>query len=189
MTPTHAMVGAAVGALAVSVAPGLGHAAVVAGVVGGAVPDLDLLWTHRRTTHFPVYAPAVTLPLVPLALLSGSLAAALVAVFAVALAVHPVMDVLCGGVELRPWEATSERAVYDHARGRWLRPRRVVRYAGAPEDFLFAAAFATPAIAVTTGRLRGVLVAVLIVSGAFVAVRRRLVPLTERLFAEDTREA
>lgn len=188
MTSTHALFGATVGALTVIVVPELTPIAVAVGFVGGALPDLDLLWTHRRTTHFPVYAPVISIPIVVLALLSGSHAMLLLAVFAVALAAHPLMDALCGGVEVRPWEATSERAVYNHARGRWMRPRRLVRYAGAPEDFLVAALFALPALATTMGHLRAGLFAVLLVSGAFVTIRRRLVPLTKRLFADETGE-
>jgi len=117
-----------------------------------------------------------------LAAVSGSPLVVLAAVAAVAFSLHPLMDVLCGGVEVRPWEAKSEEAVYDHFRRRWLRPRRLVRYAGAPEDFLVALGVGLPALAVTTGSLQRGLVAVLVVSGLFVTIRRRLAPLSERLF-------
>lgn len=185
MTPTHALVGASVGASVAVVNPALAAVAIPVGFVAGVTPDLDLLWTHRRTTHFPVYAPAVALAAVALAAVLGGPAATLFAVGTVAFAVHPAMDVLCGGVECRPWEATSQRAVYDHARGRWLRPRRLVRYAGAPEDLLAATAAALPALAVATGGLRTGLVVVLAGSAAFVAVRRRLAGVSERLFADE----
>ncbi len=182
MTSTHALFGASIGAVATLAVPELAPAAIVVGFVGGALPDLDLLWTHRRTTHFPVYAPGIAVVAIALALFAGTSATVLFAVFAVTVAAHAAMDVLCGGVETRPWEATSERAVYDHLRGRWLRPRRLVRYAGAPEDLLLATGVALPALALTTDRLQTGLLAVLLVSGAFVAVRRRLASVTEWLF-------
>ena len=182
MTSTHALSGATVGASTAVVAPELLPVAVVVGFVAGVVPDLDLIWTHRKTTHFPSYGPMVAVGAGLLGLVSGSPVALLFAVAAAAFALHPVMDVLCGGVEVRPWEANSEKAVYDHARRRWLRPRRVVRYAGSPEDFLVALGVGLPALAVTTGSLQRGLVAVLVVSGLFVTIRRRLAPLSERLF-------
>lgn len=180
MTSTHGFVGAAIGVGLATVRPGVGAAAIVVGFVAGALPDADLLATHRRTCHFPVLAPAVALPVTALALAVGRPAALLVAVAALAVAVHCLMDVLGGGVEHRPWEATSERGVYDHVRGRWIRPRRWVRWAGAPEDFLVALAPALFVLAVAPDGLQSGLLLVLLASGGFVLVRRRLPALTER---------
>jgi hypothetical protein len=186
MTTTHALAGALVGAVATVLVPGGGPTALVVGFVGGALPDADLLWTHRRSLHFPVLAPAVAVPATALAAAVGTPTAALAAVFLLAVAIHALMDVFGGGVETRPWAATSDRGVYDHAAGRWIRPRRWVRYAGAPEDFLLALAVGLPALALATGWYRDLLVAVLACSALFVAVRRRLAGLTERLFADPT---
>lgn len=185
MTTTHALVGATVGATLGLLAPELAGVAILVGFVAGALPDADLLWTHRRTTHFPFYAPLVALVVVAVAALVQTPALLLAAVAAVAFAVHPVMDALGGGVEPRPWEATSSQAVYDHHRGRWIRPRRFVRYAGAPEDLLLAAGISVPAIVVATDSLRTGLLAAIVVSAVFVAVRRRITGLTEWLFDEQ----
>jgi len=186
MSSTHALSGATVGAVLGAAVPDLLAPAVVVGFVAGMLPDLDLLWTHRRTTHFPTYGVVVALESVGFAVVSGRPLALLLVVAAVSIALHPLFDVLCGGVEVRPWEATSEEAVYDHARRRWLRPRRVVRYAGAPEDLALAVGVSLPALLVTTGALRGGLVVVLVVSALFVAVRRRLVGVSARLVADDS---
>jgi hypothetical protein len=94
------------------------------------------------------------------------------------------MDAFGGGVGLRPWEGTSEKGVYNHLDGRWVRPRGWVRYAGAPEDFVLATLCAVPALALTSGSLQLVLGGVLVGSGGFVLVRRRLAGITERLFAD-----
>jgi hypothetical protein len=185
MTTTHALFGASLGAATAVVAPALTPAAVVVGFLGGALPDADLLGTHRRSTHFPVYGTAIAVPFVGVAALAGTGWATLLAVFVAAAASHSLMDAFGGGVELRPWEATSEQGVYNHAGGYWVRPRRWVRYAGAPEDFALAAGVALPAIAVTTGRLRAGLLAVVVVSGLFASVRRRLTGVSRRLFAGD----
>lgn len=184
MTSTHAFVGALVGATTMLFAPALTSTAVLVGFVGGALPDADLLATHRRSLHFPVYASGVAVPVTAVAALHTTPATILLAVFALSVAVHCVMDAFAGGVETRPWEATSDRAVYNHLTGRWIRPRRWVRYAGAPEDLVVATAVCLPTLAVTTGRTRLLLATVLVCSGLFVAVRRRLATITELLFAD-----
>lgn len=185
MTTTHALFGALVGASTALFAPELTPTAVVVGFLGGAVPDVDLFAEHRRTTHFPIWGSVVALPIVVAAAVVGTPTAILVAVLAIAIAAHPVMDVLGGGIEHRPWEANSERAVYSHANGRWLRPKRVVRYAGSPEDLLVASVCAIPVLLVTVGALRQGMLGVLAFSGVFVAVRRRIPPLAEWLVGPD----
>lgn len=181
MTSTHAVVGALVGAAVGAAVPEVAGAAVLVGFVGGALPDADLLATHRRSTHFPVLGPVVAVFATAVAVAVGTPLAILAAVALVAAAVHCAMDVFGGGVEHRPWEATSDRGVYDHARGRWIRPRRWVRWAGAPEDLGLAVVAGVPVMAASGGSTRTLLGVVLVVSAAFVAIRRRLPALTERL--------
>lgn len=185
MTSTHAAVGALLGAGVGVAVPELSAAAVLAGFAGGALPDADLVATHRRTLHFPVLAPVLAVPVGLAAAGLGSPAVTLVAVALLAAALHCLMDVFGGGVETRPWEATSQKGVYDHVRGRWIRPRRWVRWAGAPEDLVVALGVGLPTVAVTDGPARSLLLAVLVGSVGFVAVRRRLPVLTERLFGDS----
>ena len=184
MTSTHALSGAAVGALIVVVSPELLPVAIIVGLLAGVVPDLDLIWTHRKTTHFPIYGAVGTLAVGLVAATTGGSVVLILTVAVAAFSLHPLMDILCGGVEVRPWEATSERAVYDHAHHRWLRPRRLVRYAGAPEELLLTAIVGFPVVVVTTDALQQGIVVIILVSGLFVSVRRRLAPLVERLFAD-----
>lgn len=185
MTTTHAFAGALLGAAAALVTPVAPEQAIAAGFLGGALPDADLLWTHRRSLHFPVYGSTLAVPVALAAIVVGAPVVVLAAVFVVAAAVHAVMDAFGGGVEHRPWEATSERGVYNHATGQWVSPRRWVRYAGAPEDLLLAAVCAVPLLAHTSGTLQLSFGTVLACSGLFVGVRRRIVPLAERLFPGD----
>ena len=176
------------GALIAVLSPELLPVAIIVGLLAGVVPDLDLLWTHRKTTHFPVYGAVGTFAVGLVAATTGSSLVLLLTVAVAAFSLHPLMDILCGGVEVRPWEATSEQAVYDHAHHRWLRPRRLVRYAGAPEELLLTAVVGFPLVAVTTEALQQSVVVIMLVSGLLISVRRRLAPLVERLFADGPKK-
>lgn len=56
MSPTHIAAGLALATPAALLAPELGTAAALGGIVGGVLPDLDLFaGRHRRTLHFPTY--------------------------------------------------------------------------------------------------------------------------------------
>lgn len=184
MTSTHALVGACLGAGAAVTVPELSTTAVLVGFVGGALPDADLLATHRRTTHFPLLAPLLALPVLVGSVAIGTPLAILVGVFALAVAVHSPMDAVGGGVEPEPWLARSDRGVYDHLRGRWIAPRRWVRYAGAPEDMVVASVLAIPAIALADGFTQALLLATLAVSLGFVSIRRRLADLSAWMLGE-----
>lgn len=134
MATTHVLIGVAVGGLSLLFAPDFAVVAAIAGGAGGLFPDLDLYFGHRKTLHFPVYYPAMAIPALGIALAHSTGATIVAAFFFAGAAAHASLDVLGGGLELRPWQGTSERAVYDHARGRWLKPQRVIRYDGSPED-------------------------------------------------------
>jgi hypothetical protein len=127
-------------------------------------------------------ALAVALAVVALSPTPLAVAAVL---FLLGAAVHSVMDAFGGGLELRPWEGTSDRAVYDHLNGRWLPPKRWVPYDGAPEDLLLAGVLSAPAFLVFGGEplVRGGLLGVLVVSVTWVALRRRVAAVSERLVA------
>jgi hypothetical protein len=174
MLPTHALAGMVL-ALGVAVGvPEFADVALVAGFAGGVVPDLDMYAGHRRTLHFPVYYGALATAASTLAAFVPTAATIGLAVFLLAAAVHCLTDVFGGGLELRPWEATSNRAVYDHFRGRWLAPRRWIAYDGSPADFALAAVLAVPLLVTVDGLLRWVVVAALVVAGVYTALRRVL---------------
>ena len=187
MATTHALFGVALAAATVRVAPDVGlvtpelvPVALVAAVAGSVFPDLDLYAGHRRTLHYPVYYAVLAVPATALAVaLPGAWTLAL-ALFVVGAAAHSLMDAFGGGLELKPWQATSERAVYDHYRGRWIRPRRWVRYDGAPEDVLVAAALAAPAFVTFDAPVQTFVAAVLLVSAGYALLRKRLASLAER---------
>jgi hypothetical protein len=183
MATTHVLVAAAAASTLAVLAPEHAPLAVAAAGAGGLFPDLDIYTDHRRTLHFPVYYPLLAATAVALAVALPTTATVAVAAFLAGTALHAAMDVLGGGLELRPWEATSERAVYSHAHGRWLAPRRWVRYDGAPEDLVVAAVAAAPPLALFDGPVAAAVGALLAVSAGYVALRKPLAALWARLAA------
>ena len=181
MLPTHALVGLAIAVPVAFVAPESADVALLAGVAGGVLPDLDLYAGHRRTLHFPVYYSALATAAFPLAVFHPTATTIGVAVGLLAAALHCVMDVFGGGLELRPWEGTSDRAVYDHRSGRWLAPRRWVRYDGAPEDLLLSVGLAGPLLPALEDPFRGIVLAALGVGAVYAALRRTLPSIARRV--------
>jgi hypothetical protein len=174
MATTHAFVGLALAAVVSLVAPGFGSTAAIAGLLGGVFPDFDLYNVHRQTLHFPVYYTAAAVGALVVAVVAPGVWSVGAFVFLAAAALHAASDALGGGLERKPWEATSEQAVYSHFHGNWVRPRRFVRYDGAPEDFLVGAAFGVPAALAFGPEIRRTVAVALAVSAAYVLVRKRL---------------
>ncbi|MFB6120167.1 MAG: metal-dependent hydrolase [Halobacteriaceae archaeon] len=182
MATTHALAGILLGGAVAVVVPEFAAVAFAAGALGGAAPDLDLPRDHRRTLHFPVYSTLAAALVAPVALFAPGPVTVGVAVFTLAVACHGLMDALGGSLEHRPWEATTEKAVFSHYHGRWLRARRWVRYDGAPEDAALAVGLAVPAAFVFPDRVP-ILAALVALSVGYALVRRRLVAVGEWLVA------
>ncbi|SFS95751.1 hypothetical protein [Halostagnicola kamekurae] len=183
MATTHAFMGMALALPVLATAPELAPPAFVAGLVGGVAPDLDLYAGHRKTLHYPVYAPIAAVLALVLAVLVPSASTIVLAVALAAAALHAATDAVGGGLELRPWRAGSERAVYSHYHGRWIRPRRWIRYDGAPEDLALAGFAAVPVIIAGDGPLTVLTAALLAVSVVYVLFRKHLATAAERLAA------
>jgi hypothetical protein len=184
MLPTHALGGMALGLLIGAFVPEFGTVALLAGFVGGVVPDLDMYAGHRKTLHFPVGYPIMAVSASLLAAAVPTVATVGVATGLLAAALHSLSDVLGGGLELRPWEGTSDRAVFDHVRGRWLAPRRWVGYDGSPGDLALSSLLAAPLLLTTTGTVRTLVLASLSVATLYATVRRRL-PALARLLVQS----
>ncbi|PGF17872.1 hypothetical protein CP556_18360 [Natrinema sp. CBA1119] len=184
MLPTHALVGLALALPLVILAPEFAGVALTAGLLGGILPDLDMYIGHRKTLHYPVYYSVLGVAVAPFAVLLPTAATIAATFLLLSAAVHSVMDIFGGGLELRPWEATSSRAVYNHRRGRWLAPRRWVRYDGAPEDLLLSLGIAVPLLIALDGVLRLIVGAALVVAVVYTAVRRLLPTIAEVLVVQ-----
>ncbi len=181
MATTHALAGVTLAVVVSLFVPEAGGLPVLAAAVGGFFPDLDLTGDHRKTLHFPVYYSVAALAAVVVAVLVTTPTTLAVTLFLAAAALHSVMDAAGGGLEPRPWLGQGERAVYNHASGRWIRPRRWIRYDGAPEDLALCGALAIPGLLVFDGTAQAVIVGTLGVSVVYTALRRPLVALADRL--------
>lgn len=181
MATTHVLVGLAIAALASLLVPDLTVVAVGAAAVGGIFPDLDLYSGHRKTLHFPVYYSFAAVLAIAVAALAPEPVAWAVALFLAAAAVHSVMDVFGGGLELRPWRGTSDRAVYSHYHRRWVSPRRWVPYDGSPTDLGLAAAVAVPGLVQFDGGIALWITALLALSAVYVVLRKPMVAVAEWL--------
>lgn len=182
MATTHVATGVALAAPVAYVAPELAPAAVLGGAVGGAFPDLDLVvGHHRRTLHFPDYYWPPAAGAAALALSLPSVATVALALALLSAAVHSVVDWFGAGTELRPWERTSNEAVYLRSQGRWLAPRYWVRYDGAPEDLLLTAALSAPGLFLFGPSVRRLTVAMVALAALYALVRKRIPDVGERL--------
>ena len=177
MLPTHALAGMAMALPLFAVAPELAPVGLVAGLLGGVVPDLDMYAGHRKTLHYPVYYSVAAVPATLLAMVFPSAVTVAVALFLLGAALHAVSDVFGSGLELRPWEGNSTRAVYDHFWGRWIPPRRTIRYDGSPEDLAVSVAFGLPLLYAVETTLQLIVIAALVIALAYTLLRRRLADL------------
>jgi membrane-bound metal-dependent hydrolase YbcI (DUF457 family) len=183
MAPSHVAVGLALAAAVSRVAPEFTGVALGAAVVGSLLPDLDLLaGTHRQTLHAPVLSWVPAVPAVAGALYAPSTGTVGLAVLLVAVALHPLCDLVGGTSEPAPWEPTTDRGVYLHVPrpGRWLAPTHWVRYDGAPEDFLLTVALAVPALVVVGPAAEPVVAGCLLVGAGYTLVRKRVPQLSGR---------
>lgn len=179
MNTTHGAIGVSLASVTVLFLPEFAVVAAVAALSGSVVPDFDLFaGVHRRTLHFPVLGWVVAVPATLWAALSPSTLSVGVAFFSLGAAAHAAMDAAGAGHELRPWERTSQRAVYAHVPGRWIAPRRWIRYDGAPEDLALMGVVALPVLVLYDGLIRNVMLLALAVSVVYTAVRKRMPDLT-----------
>lgn len=104
-------------------------------VVGSTLPDLDLLYgTHRKTFHSPIRSwIVVAITTTTFVLFQTPLTAALFAI-CFGFSQHSLSDVFGGGLEHKPWEKTSDKAVYNHYHKTWWTPRHYASYDGSPRD-------------------------------------------------------
>lgn len=181
MLPTHVLAGMALALPLWAVSPEYAPVGFAAGFLGGLLPDVDLYVGHRRTLHYPVYYSVLAAAAILVALAMPSTATVALALFLAGAALHSVSDVLGAGLELRPWEGNSDRAVYDHYHGTWIRPRRLVRYDGAPGDLLLSGLLAVPLYLVLDGWLRWLVVGTVGVALSYTLLRRPLAVLAPRV--------
>lgn len=175
MGTTHAGAGVTIAALLAPSYPELAGIAALASIVGGFVPDADMfLGTHRRTLHYPVGYGLVAVPALALAAWFPRPATVAAAALLGTAALHALTDPLGPGDQLRPWRGTSEKGVFCHATGEWIRPRWWVRYDGSPEDLALTVMLAIPGLLAFGGAIRAVVAGLVVAGGGYALVRKRL---------------
>ncbi len=188
MLPTHVLGGMLLAVPLIRVAPELAPIGFVAGFLGGLFPDLDMYVGHRRTLHYPVYYSLFAALALFAALVAPSTVTVAAALFLLGAAVHSVADMYGGGLELRPWEGNSDRAVYNHYHGTWIAPRQLVRYDGAVEDLALSIGLSLPLLYLLEGPLRQIVLGTLVVAAVYTVTRRHLAELAARIipYAPDS---
>lgn len=181
MATTHALMGMVLLSATGLFAPEYLPVAVAGGAVGGIVPDLDLLGNHRRTLHFPVLYSVGALAVAVVAVVLPTAVTVGLAAILLSAALHSAMDTLGGGLEVKPWKGTSDRAVYSHYHDRWLAPRRWIRYDGAPEDVALAGVLAGVLVLTFAGPIQTAALAFLAISVVYGLCRKPLVVAGEYL--------
>lgn len=182
MLPTHAVVGLALAAPLSVVAPDIAPVALAGALAGSIFPDLDLYAGHRRTLHYPTIYALLAVPTVLVAVLLSHVVLVGTAAFLVGAAVHCRMDRYGGGLELEPWQGTSDRAVYDHVRDEWRTPKRWIRYDGSPRDLLVLASLSVPLLFVLDWPFWPIVAAALLIGTIYVVLRRRLASIAPTVF-------
>ncbi len=181
MTTTHVAMGLTAATVLLPFSSELAIVAALAAVVGGVFPDLDVVGAHRKSLHHPEAYPTLALVMAGIAVLRPEVASVAVAGFFASAAIHSLSDVFGGGLGLRPWENDDERGIYLHTLDRWIAPKRWVRYDGAPEDLLAVSIFSIPPWIAFGSPIQELLVVSLGISVLYVAVRKPMVDVFERL--------
>ncbi|QKQ98408.1 metal-dependent hydrolase [Candidatus Nanohaloarchaea archaeon] len=183
MGVTHALMGGLLGASSAVFTLEYFLAAVIAGYLGGLFPDLDLAFNHRQTLHFPVGYTVLSVAAVATAVFTAEKGLIILSYFILSAAVHSWIDILGGGLEEKPWEGTTDKGVYSHSLDRWFPPLQVIRYDGAPEDFLLTLGLGTALFPLLAGYpvAQKIVVASIAVGGLYSLVRKKLLDVRDFL--------
>jgi len=184
------LLGITLAAIVSSLYPVNPNALVVAGIVGGGFPDIDMLLIHRKTLHFPVIYSITFIILLPVYIWSGSALVILLLVGVSAAALHSIMDILGGGKEMRPWRKMDNRAVYNHVTKEWVRPLRVF-YDGSIPDLTLAILLSAIAAWMLPRRLWPLIVGLVLFSIVYALLRRvvtRWIPESYTTFSSYIQE-
>ncbi|MDY6770439.1 MAG: metal-dependent hydrolase [Candidatus Nanohaloarchaea archaeon] len=177
MVTTHAVIGLLIGTGAAAVLPGTVQILALAGIIGGILPDLDILFQHRKTLHFPIFYSMIALLSTGGALWQPGTATTATATFITAAAIHSLMDIFGGDLTQEPWKQQGYRGVYDHVRQDWIHARRRIPYDGAPNDLAVFLAITAPLLLHYTGPIQYILIVLTTISLTYTAFRKDFVAL------------
>lgn len=164
MVFTHAAISLLIGVVAFSFVPS--PFVIIAVVLAGILPDLDLIFEHRKTFHRPFQCLIGSVLLSAVYLFSGNLLFSVGAIAFLSMSCHSVLDLLSNGKTAHPRKERDERGVYNHLEESWINPRRLVTD-GSAGDFMILAVSGLAAIYVS-GLTRVKMFAAVLVAGGFI---------------------
>ncbi|MFB6242116.1 MAG: metal-dependent hydrolase [Candidatus Nanosalina sp.] len=126
MFSTHILAGGTLGLIATFFAPQLVPLAVLGGMIGGFLPDVDMFAEHRKTGHRPFQYLILTTLLLAAAYIQTTQALIFASFLFASMTLHGFMEIYSNGKTMRPQEETDDRAVYNHLKGEWIEPKRWV---------------------------------------------------------------
>lgn len=137
MFPTHVIKGLIICLPLFYYYPEFSTMIYISAIVGFTVADLDLfIGKHRKTLHYPFVSLILGIVSVPIFIIFTNTVTLFMLVLLWGVSIHSLFDVLGGGVEDEPWEATEDRVVYNHLQDSWMDARRIIPYDGSPRDFI-----------------------------------------------------
>lgn len=153
---------------------------LISASAGGFIPDLDLLvGEHRRTLHFPFLSWIIFIPLLVGSVVTSSPLLTFMAVFSLGFASHSLGDIFGGGLEKRPWEQTSDRAVYSHLTGKWIAPKYYVSYDGSYGDLIISVITAIPILYIVQSKIFVYFIVFGLIIGSIYVISRKSLPQIE----------
>ena len=106
-------------------------------IAGSVFPDIDILFSHRRTAHAPFVFLISSLIVYIISPLSF--------VFLFMCSLHSFIDIL-GSKSMEPWkEESTNKSVYNHISEKWIVTETII-YDGSKEDFILSTILLIPII-------------------------------------------
>ncbi len=172
MYTTHILIGMLIGSSAKFWAPEFVFYAVIGGIFGALIPDLDIKLVHRKTLHMPVYYSILAVLVCSTLLISVNTFNLFLSSMSISLAVHSVGDVFSGGLAPQEEKKIAKYPIYDHLRNKWI-SKPVIRYDGSPEDTFISLVSGLATIQLLTGYIRYLAVLMILLSLIYYTFRRR----------------
>mgnify|MGYP006265906321 CR=1 FL=1 len=175
MLPTHIIVGMFLSLSVLYIEPNYINSVILVSIFGSLIPDLDMYYGHRKTLHYPVFCSIATLLSFCILIFITNIYSISLFFFFMTLSIHPLLDILSSGLEIRPWENTSKKAVYNHYSKQWIAPLHIIPYDGSKEDLSVLLILSIP-LMVYLGQPFYSLIIVLNIIGILYTLSRKILP-------------
>lgn len=195
MLPTHILVSLCFSLLFIyinPVNPVYATELLIAAIIGGIIPDLDMfIGQHRKTLHnIPLYIGLILLSLI--GVINTYITEILNEyIFIIGLIIglgaigHILSDILGSGLEKKPWEKTSNHCVYNHFTKSWIAPTHIFGHDGSIRDLSLLLILSTIIIFIQPSQLIPFIHIIIYISifigFSYTVIRKKLPQLEEKL--------